>query len=581
MGYRILVCCKVALFTLVHFCSWVWSSGVVGQTPTDSSRYEIIPAPTHHSRFSSDTSFELGGRIVVVFPESHAAAFTHAWRVLKCVLRDLDWAKNSRPGEDAPRQILIGTYAPGTLIGKLCAQDGVIPPPGKESYRLRVTSDRIYAVANTPRGILYAIHSLRQIFNQAKTVRFIRSLDIQDTPYYAFRAVCVGEGEYISSVLPDQPVRSPEQRWTELAEVLNRLCSYKLNTLYYSQEWHFVYSDVPENMELLRRLRDMCAERHIDVIPEFQGLGHASGHAHRFPHYAEAVWHQDEPVILKGDVPIPLEHANVVITKRTGITVKDKSGRVVYDEGTDYRVIPGVTAYRFSPNNPRYKIARIPRGLIGDGQTVLVSYDAVGEYKWDPGYCPMEREHLDAVERPRVHHYMGLFQPEYISVSRDETRILCLDSRCLDSGKSPSELYAEDALRVVGYTQEMVPKPKVLIHYDMMQGGYTLARGMDYGHLRSLIPKWMIPVVWVYKEGDDGRREIRAHAQSLVAQGYNIIAGPSRGNSKNIDLWRRQLGILTKTSRKSESIGYLFLGWSGTPYAWKTMAKAAWEPPPG
>ena len=128
-----------------------------------------------------------------------------------------------------------------------------------------------------------------------------------------------------------------------------------------------------------------------------------------------------------------------------------------------------------------------------------------------------------------------------------------------------------------GCAKEIDPGVKVLIHYDMMQGGYTLAKGIDYAHLTSLIPKWMIPVVWVYKENDDGKREIRIHTEGLLSQGYNIIAGPSRGSPVNIDLWRKQLHTLESAPHQCKCLGYLFLGWAKeTPFAWEAMSAAAW-----
>lgn len=80
--------------------------------------------------------------------------------------------------------------------------------------------------------------------------------------------------------------------------------------------------------------------------------------------------------------PTLLSHSNTVITDLKGIRVTSEDERVIYVDGEDYVVIPGITAFGdegYRPTNAPWGIARAATGRIADGQKVQVTHQYVAD----------------------------------------------------------------------------------------------------------------------------------------------------------------------------------------------------------
>ncbi len=527
--------------------------------------YKIIPKPLSVYTEKDNTTFRFTNTINVIFPAGKKPQFRYAENILQKALSNLNCSFS-----DKGRKIYVGLCQAESSIGKLCAKLNLKPPAGEEGYLIKVTPKAIYLIGNSPRAVLYAIETFRQIVRQIQSAKEIVCCEIRDLPANTLRGLYLDFGAYVSPIIPSISNRKLIARWDDVRKILDKMSASKLNTLYFSNDSYFVNSDIPENMNNIRKLVAMCKERQIEFLPEFQGLGHASAYTRRYPHYTEGMWYKNEKVTLHGTKPSELKHRNVLLTKKSKIIVKSTSGKI-YEVNRDYRIIPGLTAAPFKNDNAPYKIARIPTGRIKNGQTVFVSYNAVPHQRHDYSYCPMEIEHLEKIERPIVHRFMREFKPRYISLGRDEVRCICRDSRCIESGKTPSELFADDVLRVARYAREIDPQVEVIIFDDMLLGALSHPKRPTHDAI-LLLPKWITLLVWFYEDNED--QLIRASINYYTSRGFRVIAGPHRAHPINMELWSKWVPPLNANGL-IKCPGYIFLGWREQ-FDWNKMAATAW-----
>ncbi len=546
---------------------WTIIKVSVNSAPQKSTNipYKIIPKPLCVYSGKDDRTFEFTREVNVIFPAGQTPEFRYGENILRKALSRLGCIFS-----DKGKNIYVGLCQAESRIGQLCAKLNLKPPAGDEGYLIKVTPNAIYLIGNSPRAVLYAIETFRQIVRQSESSKEIVCCEIRDLPANALRSLYLDFGVYVSAVIPSMPNRKRVARWDDVRKILDQMVVSKLNTLYFSNDSYIVYSDVPENMNNIRKLVTMCKERHIAFLPEFQGLGHASAYCARYPHYTEGTWYKNEKVTLRGTKPSELKHRNVLLTKRSKIVVKSTSGKD-YQIDRDYIIIPGLTAAPFRNDNAPYKIARISGSTIAEGETVLVSYNAVKHQRYDPSYCPMEVEHLEKIERPIIHRFMKEFKPRYISLGRDEVRRICQDSRCIESGKTPSELFADDVLRVARYAREIDPQVEVIIFDDMLGGALSLPKRPTHDAI-MLLPKWITLLVWFYGDNDD--QLIRQSVNYYASRGFRVIAGPHRAHPVNMDLWSKWVPPLNADGL-TVCPGYVFLGWREQ-FDWNKMTEVAW-----
>ncbi len=141
---------------------------------------------------------------------------------------------------------------------------------GDEGYELFIDNDKIVLAANTEQGLFYGRQSLIQLIRGAKN-NAIQGVHIIDKPALKYRGVM------------DDISRGPVPSLEYMRYQIRRLAELKINTLTYYTE-HVVRTEKhPEfappagalSIAEWKELSDYAKQYYIELIPNFQSLGHA------------------------------------------------------------------------------------------------------------------------------------------------------------------------------------------------------------------------------------------------------------------------------------------------------------------
>lgn len=141
---------------------------------------------------------------------------------------------------------------------------------GDEGYELLIDNNQVVLAANTPQGLFYGKQSLIQLIRGAKNNK-LQGLHIIDKPAVKFRGVM------------DDISRGPVPTLEYMKYQIRRLAELKINTLTYYTE-HVVRTEKhPEfappggalSIAEWKELSEYAKEYYIELIPNFQSLGHA------------------------------------------------------------------------------------------------------------------------------------------------------------------------------------------------------------------------------------------------------------------------------------------------------------------
>ena len=97
--------------------------------------------------------------------------------------------KSSFSNED--RFILIGDIK-NPLVRNYCKKEGLyadLKALGDEGYVLSVTENKIVVAANTSKGALFGLESLRQVIRKNKKTLYVTQMIVKDSPLYPFRGI--------------------------------------------------------------------------------------------------------------------------------------------------------------------------------------------------------------------------------------------------------------------------------------------------------------------------------------------------------------------------------------------------------
>ncbi|MEY2427714.1 MAG: hexosaminidase [Verrucomicrobiota bacterium] len=142
-------------------------------------------------------------------------------------------------------------------------------PNARESYFLKVTSDRVEIRAPSSAGLFYGVQTLLEMVETEGSQAVLPVAEIHDWPALAYRGVMIdfSEGELI--------------RVSEVERQLDLLARFKANQYYFYTEASIEFEgyDVVNpkgrySREEVRHVIEYARQRHIDVVPCMELYGH-------------------------------------------------------------------------------------------------------------------------------------------------------------------------------------------------------------------------------------------------------------------------------------------------------------------
>ncbi len=155
----------------------------------------------------------------------------------------------------------------------------VRPDALDQAYLLEVETNQIRARARSPRGLYYALLTLRQM-NRGAEIPCCRIRDWPDLPFRGLHITGAGN-------LP---------KFEEILQLIDRLGTWKYNALVFEYDDRFAFERYPVlnhpaalSKDQIREMRGFAADRYLEIIPSLDSLGHAQAYLKHpeFQHLAE------------------------------------------------------------------------------------------------------------------------------------------------------------------------------------------------------------------------------------------------------------------------------------------------------
>lgn len=143
--------------------------------------------------------------------------------------------------------------------------------PSEEGYMMTISGDKVEISANGEAGLFYGCQSLEQLLEDARDFRkSIPACKITDWPALSYRAV-------------QWDVKHHLDHMNYYYESIDRLARYKINAVVFEFEDKLRYQrqplvGAPQSISIdeMAALTRYARERHIEITPLVQGLGHAT-----------------------------------------------------------------------------------------------------------------------------------------------------------------------------------------------------------------------------------------------------------------------------------------------------------------
>lgn len=282
-------------------------------------------------------------------------------------------------------------------------------------------------------------------------------------------------------------------------------------------------------------------------------------------------WFDD--VTLTGTAAInPL--TNVLLTPSAPLVVQDESGATTYEEGKDYRLTPGETAFPFEHGTPT-RIELVPNGRIKNGSVVLLSFQQAPQGSIT--CCPSEPLYQEFM-RKTIHTVVECLKPKYLHIGHDEPRVLNRDRRCTARNMSNSELFVDDIKRMLAYAREASPSIRLMMWSDAVNP-YHNGPSLNMNDAAAMIPRDIIQCPWWYAY-PDGAKRIENSVKFFLELGFDITGSPWF-DGQNVMQWADTLRGAHLTN--SHVLGLIYTSWSDTTQdPWQSLITAAqysWHQP--
>jgi len=157
----------------------------------------------------------------------------------------------------------------GTLT--LTVDESLTSPGSDEGYIMTISSDRVDIAARNEKGIFYGCQSLEQLLEDAKDYKKpVPACKITDYPVLSYRAVHFDVKHHLDHM-------------NYYYESIDRLARYKINAVVFEFEDKLRFQrqplvGAPQSISIdeMAALTRYARDRHIEITPLVQGLGHAT-----------------------------------------------------------------------------------------------------------------------------------------------------------------------------------------------------------------------------------------------------------------------------------------------------------------
>jgi hypothetical protein len=254
------------LLLLLTVIAW---SPCLGQTPSTSPAFQIIPKPRQLKIGSGSYRFRETTRIVLANPRSdddHFAAqdFADDLKATAKLAAKIS-TSNSR------QSILIGNLDRPAIQNALNRLNMAAPVNlGDEGYVLVVNANEIVIAGKTSAGTFYGMQTLKQLVRGEGASAFIPAVEIVDWPAMRWRGVS------------DDVSRGPVPTVDYIKRQLRTFAAFKLNMHSFYMEQTFASDANPLigpaggslTPDEIRELVAYARRYHIELVPEQQTFGH-------------------------------------------------------------------------------------------------------------------------------------------------------------------------------------------------------------------------------------------------------------------------------------------------------------------
>ncbi|MFH0965765.1 MAG: glycoside hydrolase family 20 zincin-like fold domain-containing protein [Planctomycetota bacterium] len=426
----------------------------------------MLPPVQEVSWSDAKDNFPLDGKIVCTVEGTDGEALEGALAILG---RDLEKActslEHAPAGETGPIDIRVG---PGLGV------DG----KGPESYVLGVGRDGIRIRAEKDVGVLRATATLVQLLRRyagADRAEVV-ACEIRDWPDMPVRG-----GFYLNNF-----------GWEDFAR-------YKFNLAYLSTSYWLEWQEHPDQIARLAAWFKDARKYGIRILAStgvFQGY---IVYTYLDPNLAEGKFVPAEKLTLSGEEAVALAHPLVLRTKLRGLVIAGADGGTVYEEGKDYAVERGTpVTYPFrSIKDPMPDaIRRIASGSIGDGATVVASYN-YAEPTTKMEVCLSEPEATRFLAERMKESFAKFPEMRDFNVNLDEIAYFRMCGLCKASAKTNDELLC-DWIGAMDEGAKAVQPEARLWSWDDMLCPHVDAGQIGIKDPAKLLPKDMVLMSWGY-----------------------------------------------------------------------------------
>ncbi|MET2984654.1 glycoside hydrolase family 20 zincin-like fold domain-containing protein [Aureibaculum conchae] len=140
-----------------------------------------------------------------------------------------------------------------------------------QGYKMTIAKKKIFINAKDKAGLFYGFKTLEQLLQDAKEQNvYLPECTIEDYPLLSYRSIHLDIKHHL-------------EKTEYYYQLIDKLASYKVNGIIVELEDKLKYERQPEvasadalSIEEWQKLSDYAKERHIEISPLVQGLGHAS-----------------------------------------------------------------------------------------------------------------------------------------------------------------------------------------------------------------------------------------------------------------------------------------------------------------